>query len=410
LPRTLLAPIIAAMEAPSSILPPKYDPNDPKTIENPYQVYAKLRRSGPICRGGPGQWVVTRHAEVAALLRDVRLGHQFIDQYQTISAEEPVGTFFQNIIFERDPPRHTRLRQLLGRAFDATLVARLTVRIRRVVDELLAPALDLHRFDAVPDLAYPLPIRVVGELLGIPLTDLDQVHSRARRLSNAFDMRNPPNQDREGANESVAWLRAYLGHLLEQRRKKSCDDVLSTMLATQELISDEIVDNAIFLFFSGLETTKDLIAIGCAALLQYPGELARLRADRSLVSTAIEEFLRYDAPIQALARLVREPIEIGARTVRSGRVLVLLLGSANHDEEQFVEPERLDIGRRPNPHLTFGGGSHYCLGATLTRVAATIAFERLLDFSTFEAAGEPVRRPSSIFRSYESIPIRVKPS
>jgi cytochrome P450 len=402
--------IIAIMQPAANVLPPKYDPHDSDAQENPYQVYAKLRRAGPLCRGGPGQWFVTRYSSIAELLRNPGLGHQVIDQHQKFSADEPVTGFFQNIIFERDPPRHTRLRQLLRQAFDSALVARVVGRIRTAIDELLEPALDRCAFDAVSDFAVPIPALVVGELLSIPRADLNAVYTRAKRLSTAFDMRYPPNQDRDGANDAVTWLRQYIRRLLEQRRNRPGEDVLSRMLSVRGLLPSEAVDNSIFLFFSGLETTKDLISIGCAALVQHQDELARLRADRSLLPTAIDEFLRYDAPIQALARLVREPIEIGGRVVRPGRMLMLLLGSGNHDEQQFVAPDRLDIGRRPNPHLSFGGGDYYCLGAVLTRAAAVTTFERLLEqSSTLEATAPPVRRKSALFRGYQSVPIAIHP-
>ena len=169
------------------------------------------------------------------------------------------------------------------------------------------------------------------------------------------------------------------------------------------------MDNAVFLFFAGFETTSNLIAAGCAALLEHPGELRRLRADASLVPTAVEEFLRYDAPIQSVARLVLEPIDVGGQTIRRNRVVVLLLGSANHDERQFDDSERLNVGRKPNPHVTFGGGIHHCLGATLGRLEAVTLFERLLKrFAVLEPAGPVVRRPSGGLRSYASVPVVAK--
>ncbi len=404
------------METPATILTPKFDRFAPTTMIDPYPVYEQLRKSGPICRGGPGEWVVTRYSDVAALLRDSRLGHQFIDRYQTFAQHEPVTTFFQSIIFERDEPRHQRLRQLLGRAFHPALMQHLTGRVHDLVNELLDAAFHRGSFDAVTDFAMLLPARVVGELIGIPPRDLDQFHDLALRLSNAFDMRNPPNQNRNEANQALVWLRHYLRELLTERRRKPGSDLVSHMLATQTtgqdgLTNEEIVDNSIFVFFSGLETTKDLIAIGCASLLKFPKELERLRQNPTLAGSAVEEFLRYDAPIQALARLVPEPIEVGGRMIKAGRVLVLLIGSANHDEDQFYRPTQLDICRSPNQHVSFGGGAYYCLGSVLTRFTARIAFEQLLArAATFEAASPPVRPPNSAFRSYQSIPIRLMAS
>lgn len=399
------------MGSSSSYLPPKFDPHSTEAMTDPYAVYQKLRSWAGLCRGGPGQWVAARYVDVSALLRDPRLGHEFIDQYQSFSRDEPVATLFRNVIFERDPPLHTRLRQALGKACDAALMSRVQERIRKEAEELLAPALDRGSFDAVSELASPLPIRAVGAALGIPAGDLAEVYPHAIRISNAFDMRNPPNQDRDRANAAVESLRRFLHRLVCERRRKPADDMLSILAGAGDLNPAEIVDNAIFLFFSGLETTKDVIAIGCAALLAHPDQLSRLRLDPSLIATAVEEFLRYDAPIQALARLVREPIEMSGRTLRSGRVLVLLIGSANHDESQFESPERLDVGRRPNPHLTFGGGAYYCLGAGLARATAVCAFERLLSLSvSISAVSAPTRMPSAMFRSYQSVPVAIQPA
>jgi cytochrome P450 len=214
----------------------------------------------------------------------------------------------------------------------------------------------------------------------------------------------------------VAWLRAYIAGLLAERRAALGDDLLSQMITAEvaeepgaRLSGEEIVDNVIFLFFAGFETTTNLIATSVAALLRHPAELARLRQDPGLLPTAVDEFLRYDAPIQATARLVKEPVQVGGRTVRPGRVLVLLLGSANHDERRFPDPERLDVGRTPNAHLSFGGGAHHCLGAGLARIEGQAALGWLLrNAPVLEAAGDVVRRPSVTFRSYRSVPVSLR--
>jgi cytochrome P450 len=396
------------------LLPPRYDPLDRALIDDPYPTYARLRAAGPLCRGGPGQWVVTRYADVVALLRDPRLGHQFPEEYHELSlGSGAASTFFQRIILYRDPPDHTRLRQLMGSAFNPTLMRRLTDHIGKIVDGLLSPVADRGHFDAIADLAFPLPVMVMCELLGLPSVDQLQVRRRALDLGKAFGTRIS-EQDRAAANEAVVWLRDYLGVQVAARVAAPGDDLLSQMLAAEEsghrLTHEEIIDNAVFLFFAGFETTMHLIGNGCAALLRHPNEIARLRADRTLVPAAVEEFLRYDAPIQGVARLVLEPVQVGNRTIKKGRVLVLLLGSANHDERQFVRPESLDIGRRPNPHVSFGGGPHHCLGAALARIEAAVAFDRLLQrFASLEPAADAVRQTDIRFRSYASVPVSVKP-
>lgn len=392
----------------------RYDPMDAATLDNPYPVYAALRAAGRVCRGGPGQWVVTRYDDVAALLHDARLGHQFPAEYRRFSlGDGPASTFFQRIVLEREPPEHTRLRRLLGVAFTSQAVHQRLAYIGDTVDRLMQPALERGHLDAVADLAFPLPVTVACELIGIPEVDHDEIRPRAIDLSRAFGT-YVPEADRPLADRAVEWLRDYMGRLVEERSRRPRGDLLSHLLAaeqgTDRLTREEIVDNAVFLLFAGFETTMNLIATGCALLIEHPEALRQLRADASLMPTAIEEMLRYDAPIQSAARLVLSPVTIGDRTIRADRVIVLLLGSANHDERQFADAERFDIARRPNLHVTFGGGIHYCLGAVLARLEASVAFSRLLRrVATLEPAGTPIRRRSAGFRSYAAVPISVTP-
>jgi len=412
LPESDLARETWVMAAPGTTLPARFDAADPVVVDNPYPTYAALREAGPLCRMGPASFGVTRHADVAALLRDPRLGSEFPEAYHRMSAGDgPAAAFFHRIILYRDPPDHTRLRRLMSRAFSPGLVRGLRDHIRDLVDELLDPAAASGRLDAVDDLAFPLPVLVICELMGIPRADRSEVRPHALNLSKAFAAM-VPEADRGDADRSVVWLRDYLTGLLAERRGEPGRDLLSLLLTAREgderLTDEEIVDNAVFSFFAGFETTANLLAGGCAALLDHPGELARLRAAPELIPAAVEEFLRYDAPIQGTARMVLQPVEVGGRTVRPGRVLVLLLGSANRDERAFADPDRLDIGRDPNPHVSFGGGVHHCMGAALARVEAEVAFRRLLErFPTIEAAGPATRRTGTTFRAHESVPMRV---
>lgn len=314
-------------------------------------------------------------------------------------------------MLDRDPPEHTRLRRLAGAAFSPALVRRLAGRIQDFVDDLLAPALDGEPFDVVADLAFPLPVLVLCELLGIPVDNSDQVRLRTLELAKGFST-IVSVENRRSADNAVVWLRGYMTELLAERRAARGDDLLSHLLAGEdsgEQTQNEIVDNAVFLLFAGFETTLNLIAAGCAALLSHPDELRRLRTDRSLLPSAIEEFLRYDAPIHGRARIVKEPVEIAGRSIRPGRVVVLLIASANHDERQFADPGRIDIGRTPNPHLSFGGGPHYCLGALLARLEGRIAIGRLLDtFASIELAGTLVRQRETSLRTYLSLPVTTR--
>jgi cytochrome P450 len=382
-------------------------------LDNPYPVYAALRDAGPLSRGGAGQWVVSRYDDVARLTRDRRLSHEYPPEYHEFSnGEGPANSFLQRIMLDTDAPRHTRLRRLMGEAFSPRLVRHLDQYVRDQVDALLAPAADRGSFDVVGELAFPLPVMVVCELIGIPPVDRDAVRPRAVDLAKAFALYVPPDE-RAPAHEAVTWLREYIGALVDERRRYPKDDLVSNVLAAAatdpELTDEDIIDNVVFLFFAGFETTSNLIATSYAALLEHPDQYARLVAEPGLLPTAVEEFLRYDAPIQATARLITEPLDVGDRTLRPGRVIVLLLGSANHDERRFENPDGLDVGRFPNSHVSFGGGPHHCLGAALARVEGQAAVGWLLEHARhYEPAGEIVRRKSVTFRSYARLPVSIR--
>jgi cytochrome P450 len=399
----------------SHIQLPRFDSRAPEVLEDPYSVYAGLRAAGPICRGGPAQWVVTRHADVSALLRDRRLSHQYPPEYHRLSVGEGAAAdFFQRIILDRDPPDHTQLRQVMSAAFAPALLRRLSSYITEIVDELLDEALERSVFDAVNDIAFPLPVQVICETLGVPLADRSEVRPRAVDLAKGFSL-VVAEEDRVTVHRAVTWLRDYIGALMNERRRRPQDDLISHMLAATRgagsIGADEAIDNLIFLFFAGFETTTNLIATGCHALSRHPDQWHLLKRRPDLIATAVEEFLRFDAPIQATARLVREPIRVGEVTVRPGRLLVLLIGSANHDERAFTDPGVLDVARVPNPHVSFGGGLHHCLGSAVARIEAQAVFSRLLERAEdLVPAGAATRRPSATFRTFEKMPLSARRS
>lgn len=400
------------MTSVASGLPPRFDARDPAVVADPYPFYERLRAAGPICRMGPASFGVTRYADVARLVRDSRLGSQFPEAYhQASSGTGAASAFFARIVLYQDPPSHTRLRRLIGKAFSPSLIRRFRPTIEQMVDELLAPARENGGFDAVAELAYPLPVMVVCALMGIPASDYELVRPYALDLSKAFSA-VVPEGERAAADQAIGWLREYLLDALAARRAEPGEDLLSRMVAAQadgaRLSTDEIVDNAVFSFFAGFETSTNLISTGVAALLDHPDQLALLRADPDLVPGAIEEFLRYDSPIQGVARMVREDVELGGRRIRAGRVLVLLLGSANRDPDQFPEPDTVRVTRDPNPHLAFGGGAHLCLGAALARIEADVAFRGLLRTFPDLSPGGPARRQTGgTLRAYASVPVRI---
>ncbi|MFI9643761.1 cytochrome P450 [Micromonospora sp. NPDC051925] len=369
---------------------PRFDLADTEFLRDPYPTYRRFRAEPGLVRGGPGQWVVSRHAEVFELLRDPRLGREFPAQYQQLSVGPgPAADFLQRIVIDRDPDEHTRIRRLLTRAMKADVVRRIPASVSAAVDRLTERIRDEERFDGFADLAQPLPVAVMSDLFALPAEVRDRVERWSVALAKAFAV-FLPDEDRRAAHRAVAELRDYFAALASERRRKPGDDLLSCMITASNgdlrLSAEEIVDNALFVYYAGYETTTNLIATGCAALARHPDQFRRLL----------------------------EPLEVAGRKIRPGRVLVLVLASANYDEERYPDPDTFDVGRRPNPQLSFGGGVHHCLGAALARSEAGAAFGRLVEMiSDLRLDGDLVWNPAGggfryPYCAYESVPLRVE--
>jgi len=391
--------------------PASFDVRDPALLDDPYPRYAQLRAAGPVLPAGPGQWIVPRYAEVAALLKDPRLTKSLPEAYYryTVGDSELSGFLARMNLGQRN-----RLAsQVLLRSLRPGLVRTLTSGMAALIDELIAPGLAAGELDVVTDLGLPFPLMVICELLGIPQDERAGLWPRAADLVRAFsDAAFLSDADVGAAVQALRWLRGYL---VDLQARSSGDNLLTRMAAAQadgeRLTPAEIADQAITLFYAGFETSMGMLSNGIVALLRDPAQLARLRADRGLVPAAIEEILRYEAPIQITMRSPTEPVEVAGQVVRPGRVLFLLVGSANRDATAFDRPDEFDIGRSPNPHLSFGAGMYHCLGAALARAEGAAMLDRLLT-RTREVvlAGEPVRRPRFNFRTYDRVPVRVRPA
>lgn len=393
--------------AASRVPVPRFTPGELAALADPYPVYARLRAAGALCRGGPAQWFVTRHAEVSALLKDPRLGIELPDAFRALSlGDGPAREFIERVIGRRDSPDHSRIRRLMGLAFSPTRLRRLEARIELLVGELLGRCRELGEFDVVTELAFPLPVQVVCDIIGLPAPDHDLIRPKAHALAGAFTG-FLSEADRQAVGDAITWLREYMRAVMRDRASRG--DLLSCMMRAaddpqHQTSYDEIVDNLIFLFFAGFETTMNLISSGCAALSRDRAAFTALAEDRSLVPLAVEEFLRMDAPFQTTVRCTRERIEVGGQRISGGRVVVLMLGSANYDERVFAEPDRMILTRSPNPHVSFGGGIHYCLGAVLARLEAKLVFTGLVrDFAQIEPVGAVVRTEQ--FRTYRHVPL-----
>ncbi|WP_329056901.1 cytochrome P450 [Streptomyces sp. NBC_01453] len=377
---------------------------------DPYPVYEELRARGPVHRvrlpksADDGEaWLIVGHEEARAALTDPRLVKSPAKLSFSGLDEELIGTH----LLIADPPHHTRLRPLVTRAFTARRVESLRPRIQRITDDLLDAMLPHGRADLVESFAFPLPLTVICELLGVP--DIDRADFR--RMSNAV----VAPTDRDGEYATFAELAAYLRDLIEDKRASApADDLLSALIRTtaedgDRLSRDELCAMAFLLLVAGHETTVNLIVGGVRALLTHPDQLAALRADMTLLGGAVEEMLRYEGPVEnATYRFTVEDTEIGGTVVPGGSAVLVGLASAAHDPDRFPDPDRFDIRRDARGHIAFGHGLHFCLGAPLARLEGQIALRSLLDRAPALALDGPADDwlPGMLIRGVRRLPVR----
>jgi cytochrome P450 len=283
----------------------------------------------------------------------------------------------------RDPPDHTRLRGLVNKVFTARKIEEMRPGIQAITDRLLDKVAGAGEMDAIRDLAFPLPVLVICELLGIPEEDRARFVNATASGAALLNPVPPTREELDRANESTLATGAYFEALFEQRRKQPCDDLLTLLVQAEEagdrLTTEELRANVALLFAAGHETTVNLIGNGIWSLLGNPSQWAAIRGNPTLIPNAIEEILRFECPVQAVARTVAEPIEFGGIEFQKGELIVALIGAANRDPTVFPDPDRLDVTRERLRPLSFGGGIHFCIGAQLARIEAEVVFSTLLD-------------------------------
>ena len=376
---------------------PKIDEDleSPEFFADPYPTYEKLRKEDPVYWSDSwNSWVITRHADVMAILRDPahfsNVGRQtaLLDHLPKTRQENfrPLRQIFEaGDLLNSDPPNHTRLRGLVNKAFTPRTVAQLRPRVQEIVDELLDAVQDVGRMDVVRDFAYPLPTTVIAELLGVPRGESARFNALTWALRLYFGgvgYRKLENAER--VQRRLLEIHGYFRGLLAERRKHPVNDLLSALIAADEggnfLSEDELLATCTILIQAGHETTANLIANGLLALLNHPDQLAQLRSDPSLAESAVEEILRYNGSVHRLKRTVTEDVEFGGKSLKKGQLVYLVLGSANRDPAVFSDPERFNILRpkRENKHLAFGHGIHFCIGAPLARLETPIALNAIL--------------------------------
>jgi cytochrome P450 len=389
------------------------DPFLPEYRADPYPLYQRLRELDPVHRSPAGAWVLTRHGDATAVLRDPR----FSSNPSHLGGDRPqVGPrrLDTKVLLFLDAPDHTRLRSLVFKAFTPGVVRRLRPRVEELVAGLLGQARERGSIEVIADLAYPLPIAVICELLGVPAADRGSFGSWSSDASRLLDRDIDLDEATvERGTAAIAAFTEYFGRLIQQRKQEPRDDLVSRLIAAEEagerLTWEELFATIILLFLAGHETTVNLIGNGLLALLRHPDQLERLRRDPTLGASAVEELLRYESPVHVTARIATTGLEVGGVRLRAGEQVIVTVAAANRDPAVFADSDRLDVGRQDNRHLSFSAGMHYCLGAALARLEGEVAFGALLrGFPTIELAGpEPSFRDHFVLRGLRSLPLRL---
>ena len=391
-----------------------FNPMDPEFLADPYPTYHRLRAEDPVHQSPLGFWVLTRYDDVSAVLRDPRFIKEPLAALVAarFGAEVPRGVGLS--MLDRDPPDHTRLRGLVSKAFTPRVVDGLRSRIQQIVDELITRVQAAGSMDVIEEFAYPIPVNVICEMLGVPLADHERFKGWSLDIARGLDsIWLPPDSEvpRRSAASRHA-IKDYFRGLIAQRRASPRGDLLSALIAAEEagdkLNEEELLATCILILIASHKTTVNLIGNGVLALLRNPGELKRLRETPGLITTAVEELLRYDGPVQRTARVASAEATIGGRTIAKGEMVMPFIGAADRDPAQFPDPDRLDLTRADNRHIAFGWGIHFCLGAPLARVEGQIAIDALVRrLPRLELMTDaPEYRQSLTLRGLKTLPVK----
>ncbi len=353
---------------------------DPATLPDPYPVLAALRESSPFAEFGGKLVVAGRHADCSAVLRHPNASSQRNQSLLAAGAQRRARE--RPSFLSLDPPDHTRLRRLVSKAFTPRMIARLEPRIRAVTGELLTAAADAGELELVSQLAYPLPVRIISEMLGVPIEDHPRFAGWSARLAHSLQPGFGVDADAvasraEAAQAASDEFAEYFRALIAARRARPASDLLSDLIRAEDngemLTEDELIATCVLLLVAGHETTVGLISNAILALLRHPDQLTLIAANPGLAADAVEETLRFDAPVQMTARVARGGMQIGGVEAPDGALVLLLLAATGRDPDVFPDPDRFDLGRGATGHLAFAAGPHFCLGAPLARLEAATA-------------------------------------
>ncbi|WP_347553091.1 cytochrome P450 (plasmid) [Pseudalkalibacillus hwajinpoensis] len=355
----------------------------PEFIRNPYPFYDRLRSDNPIYWGNllkyPG-WYVTGYEEAIAILKDTRFKNR-IPLPQTSKKYEHLKNLQNDMMLFKNQPDHMRLRMLVSRVFTTRVMEAYRPYIKEVANDLLNLVQNKKRMDIVSDFAFPLASLIIAKILGVPAEDRFQFREWSKTLIQTIDLTRS-RQALANGNETTIKLLDYFRDLINKRKDNPQDDLISMLIKEEQegdkLTDEELLATCILLVIAGHETTVNLISNSILILLNHPEQLIKLMEKPTLIETAVEEFLRYESPTQMTARIASEDIEINGTAIKKGEHVYVLLGAANRDAKKFIDANKIDITRNPNPHLAFGHGIHFCLGSSLARIEAQIAIQTLL--------------------------------
>jgi cytochrome P450 len=383
---------------------------------DPHPFLAHLRQRDPVNQTPLGIWRVTRYDDCQTLLRhDSPTGVRRSDG--SLLGDERLPPELQGggqFMLQQDPPAHTRLRKLVSKAFTPRAIGQLEPRIREIARSQLEAACQRGEIDVIADLALPVPATMICEMMGVPVEDRERFTEWTADSTHLLAAMTAPPEAIERGTRAVKALDEYFQALIAERRGSLRDDILSNLIRAEEagdrLSPLELVVHCSGLLTAGFETTIGLIGNGILALLRHPDQLERLRGDPELLTPAVDECLRFDGPILLTVRIAQEDIPLRGKTIPRDGVVFVMLGAANRDPEAFAEPDRLDVGRHPNPHIAFGGGTHFCLGAHLARAEARIAIgEFVRRVGAFEIVEDEIAWGTSLFHTLGRLPVRFTP-
>lgn len=396
--------------------PIDFDLSNPDFLSNPYPYYQRWLSDSPTFYDDTsGMWFFTRHHDIDAILRDRRFGRSILHLMNReelgLPEEKPEYEPFiklgRHSMFDQEPPEHTRLRSLVHKAFTPRRIRDMQTHIQRITDELLDAVQDQGEMDILDDFAVPLPVTVIAQLLGIPEADRHKLRPWSNAIVKLYELSHTPQQAQEAIQASQEF-NDYLVFLAHTRRDHPQDDLITALALVEEagdqLTTDELVSTCVLLLNAGHEATVNVIGNGLNALFRYPEKRHELQANLEEMPSAIEELMRFDTPLQLFRRWVLQDMTVNGIDLKQGSEVALMFGAANHDPQVFENPEVLDLQRDPNPHISFGGGVHYCLGAPLARMELQIAFTTLFRrFPIMKPLQNPDYHPSYVIRGLQSL-------